>query len=381
MRNRRTLLLVAVVAVLVAAGCDAVRVSVSSAGSQGNGASFGVTLSRDANLVAFVSDASNLVSGDTNAVSDVFVRDARTNVTSLVSVATGGQPANGQSLHAAMSADGRYVAFTSYATNLVPGAPAVGVYLRDLQAGTTTLVSKKADGAVIPLNQPGRIAISSTGRFVAFLGDFKVYRYDRSAGHAALVLDALREPTSLSSNGRYLATDTIPLIGVRSIVSAVFDLTTAQVVFSGPEPENSFGIRMTPDAKYVVYAYSQDCFPSQFPTCTAGPSGARLHNLVTGEDHAVVTNLGQDADVDAVSVSDNAKRLAVAARGQVYLYDRPTGTFVLVTSATNKVDTGDASTNAAVISADGGIVGFSSLATNLVVNDTNGVEDVFTRRP
>ncbi len=378
MRNRRSLVLVAVVAVLVAAGCDVVRVSVSSAGTQGNGASFGVSLSRDASLVAFVSDASNLVPGDTNGFSDVFVRDVRTNVTSLVSVASAGQPANGQSLHAAMSADGRYLAFASYATNLVPGAPAVGLYLRDLQAGTTTLVSRKADGSIIPLNQPGRIAISSTGRFVAFLGDFKVYRYDRSAGHAVLVLDREREPTSVSSNGRYLATDALPLIGVRDFVSAVFDLTTAQVVFSGPV--NSFGMRMTPDAKFVVFAYAPNCFPS-LPTCTAGPSGARLHNLVTGEVHGVVTNLGQDADVDAVDVSDNAKRVAVAARGQVYLFDRPTGTFVLVTSATNKVDTGDAATNTAVISADGGIVGFSSLATNLVVNDTNGVEDVFTRRP
>jgi hypothetical protein len=381
MRNRRSLALVVVVAVLVAAGCDVVRVSVSSTGTQGNGTSSGVSLSRDANLVAFVSDASNLVPGDTNGFTDVFVRDARTNVVSLVSVATAGQPANGFSPYASMSADGRYVAFSSYATNLVPGAPAAGLYLRDLQAGTTTLVSKNADGSTIPLNQPGRIAISPTGRFVAFLGDFKVYRYDRSAGHAVLVLDFVREPTSISSNGRYLATDTIPLIGVRSIIAAVFDLTNAQVVFSAPQIETSFGIRMTPDAKYVVYAYSPNCFPSQFPTCTAAPSGARLHNLVTGEDHAVVTNLGEDADVDAVAVSDDAKRVAVAARGQVYLYDRPTGTFVLVTSATNKLETGDVPTNQAVITADGGIVGFSSMATNLVVNDTNGVEDVFTRRP
>ena len=87
MRSRPGLVALAVVALVVAAGCDVVRVSISSNGTQGNGPSQGVSVSGDASLVAFSSDASNLVAGDTNGVTDVFVRDTRTNATSRVSVA------------------------------------------------------------------------------------------------------------------------------------------------------------------------------------------------------------------------------------------------------------------------------------------------------
>jgi hypothetical protein len=380
MLNRRGLVAVAVVALVVAAGCDVVRVSISSNGTQGNGPSQGVSVSGDASLVAFSSDASNLVPGDTNGASDVFVRDTRTNATSMVSVASSGAHGNAASSEAVLSANGRYVAFTSFATNLVKGAPVSGIYLRDLRRNTTKLVNRAADRSAIPLIYPGRIVISATGRFVAFVGDFKVYRYDRWARSASLVLDFPRQPTGLSRDGRYLATDTIVITGVHSIVAAVFDLTTAQVVFSGPV--DSWGIRITPDAKNVVYAYAPNCFPSQFPVCTAGASGARLRNLETGEEHPVLTVLGQPyAQVTALGLSDDARRVAIATANNAYLFDRPSGAFTLVTEATNKLETGNAPTAEAAISADGTTVGFSSPASNLVANDTNGVSDAFSRRP
>ena len=96
-------------------------VSVSSAGVQGNDASFDPSISADGRYVAFESDASNLVAGDTNGYPDVFVRDRKLHRTYLVSVDSAGVQGNNDSYDPVISADGRYVAFTSAASNLVTG--------------------------------------------------------------------------------------------------------------------------------------------------------------------------------------------------------------------------------------------------------------------
>jgi quinohemoprotein amine dehydrogenase alpha subunit-like protein/WD40 repeat protein len=96
------------------------RVSVAADGSQADASSRGPALSADGNVVAFESDAKNLVSGDTNST-DVFVHDRQANTTTRVSVATDGTEGNDRSLEASISGDARYVAFHSYAKNLVEG--------------------------------------------------------------------------------------------------------------------------------------------------------------------------------------------------------------------------------------------------------------------
>ena len=83
------------------------RVSVGAGGRQGDGGSSEPALSADGRYVAFGSDASNLVAGDTNGVRDVFVRDLQAGVTRRVSTGTGGRPANGESFFPSVSADGR----------------------------------------------------------------------------------------------------------------------------------------------------------------------------------------------------------------------------------------------------------------------------------
>ena len=83
--------------------------------------SFDPAISADGRFVAFSSDATNLVPGDTNGTADVFVRDRQTGTTRRVSVGPGGAQGNGDSVDPALSADGRFVAFESDATNLVPG--------------------------------------------------------------------------------------------------------------------------------------------------------------------------------------------------------------------------------------------------------------------
>ena len=99
------------------------RVSVDSAGMQVNGSSgtYTPTLSTDGRLAAFDSNASNLVSGDTNGFSDAFVHDRQSGATERVSVATGGAQGNGYSYDPSISADGRYVAFQSWASTLAGG--------------------------------------------------------------------------------------------------------------------------------------------------------------------------------------------------------------------------------------------------------------------
>src|SRR5207244_8060019 len=96
------------------------RVSVSTGGNEGNDASQTPSISADGRYVAFFSHASNLVSGDSNGTWDVFAHDRQTGVTERVSVASDGAEANAQSLACCISADGRYVAFESDASNLVP---------------------------------------------------------------------------------------------------------------------------------------------------------------------------------------------------------------------------------------------------------------------
>ena len=95
--------------------------SVSSGGAQGNDSSFSPAISADGRFVAFDSVATNLVPGDTNGAADVFVRDRQTGTTRRVSVGPGGVQGNDVSVTPAISADGRFVAFESLATNLVPG--------------------------------------------------------------------------------------------------------------------------------------------------------------------------------------------------------------------------------------------------------------------
>src|SRR5205809_5350390 len=149
------------------------RVSVASGGTQSNDASLGSALSADGRFVAFQSDATNLVAGDTNGATDVFVYDRQTGMTERVSVASGGTQANNASSYPVLSADGRFVAFDSAATDLVAGDTngASDVFVHDRQTGTTERVSVASGGAQGNGNSGGSFAVpapSAAGRFVAF---------------------------------------------------------------------------------------------------------------------------------------------------------------------------------------------------------------------
>ena len=152
------------------------RVSVDSNGTQGNNSSNEPAISADGRYVTFLSFASNLVSGDTNNTEDIFVYDRQTNTTSRVSVDSNGTQGNKSSFQPAISADGRYVTFLSFASNLVSGdtnnAPdifvnAPDIFVYDRQTNTTSRVSVDSNGNQ-GNNSSREPAISADGRYVTF---------------------------------------------------------------------------------------------------------------------------------------------------------------------------------------------------------------------
>ncbi len=210
------------------------RVSVASDGTEGNGfaqRSFlpwagPPDLSVDGRYVAFWSDADNLVSGDTNQLDDVFVHDRQTGQTSRVSVASGGSQANGRSGWPAISADGRYVAFTSEADDLVDDDTneTWDIFVHDRQTEETRRISVDSDGIESdgPSDYP---AISADGRYIAFSSEasnlvisdtnqiWDVFLHDQERGQTERLSisfdssegDAASFSPAISGDGRYVA--------------------------------------------------------------------------------------------------------------------------------------------------------------------------------
>lgn len=283
------------------------RVSVSGTGAQGDGfSSFTLDLSPDGRYVLFDSDASNLVPGDTNGFPDVFVHDRRTRRTTRVSVSTNGQQGDHISQSPAVSADGRYVAFASYASTLVPGdTNGYGdVFLRDRRTGRTTLVSRTPSGG------PGRFGsstptISADGRFVAFHSESP----DLVPGDATELVDVFVRDRR---TGR---------------------TTLVSVSNSGAQANDHCNVAsISADGRYVVFS-------------------SRATNLVTGD-----SNAAED----------------------VFLHDRRTRTISRVSVDSSDRQANDWSGEPAV-NADGRTVAFASTASNLVPGDTNAAPDVFVR--
>src|SRR4051794_22235450 len=162
-----------------AAAEDVTLVSRDDSGAQGNGASNRPDISSDGRFVAFASSATNLVANDTNDVSDVFVRDLRpapgqeTTIERVSVSSAGGQEGNGVSLGPTISADGRYVAFVSGASNLVANDTngKWDVFVHDRQTGANTRVNVSDSGSQANETSPSFPAptISDSGRYVAFL--------------------------------------------------------------------------------------------------------------------------------------------------------------------------------------------------------------------
>ena len=242
-------------------------------------------LSGDGRFVLFESDATNLVSNDTNKISDLFVRDRQTLRTERVNVSTAGVQANRavRSL-GGISADGRFVAFSSPATNLVPGGGgSVDVFVRDRQLGKTELIS----GDHVAASNP---SISGNGRFVAFRarsgGVFNIFVHDRatkktslaSPGVAGAAANGNSDTPAISHDGDYVtfvseATNLVPGDTNRTRDIFVYDrdsgdmnrasVSTAGLQGNGP----SYAPAIAPGGYYVAYVSKATNF---VPTDTNG---------------------------------------------------------------------------------------------------------------
>lgn len=302
------------------------RVSLGTGDAEGNAGSFNPSLSADGRYVVFDSDAGNLVPGDTNNARDVFVRDLLTGTTILVSVAHDGSPADGASSLGAISADGRYVAFQSWATNLTATPDANGsedIYLRDLAAGTTVLISATPGGA--PAGFSTNAAISPDGGYVAF----------QSTTPAETLVSGLGFTDDNSVNDVFLRRVGGPMYLASAGTS---NNTSLNVIGNG--------------------ASSQ---PRLSEVGSSGPSGL----FVTFESQA--GNL-----IAAGSASPH-----------VHVYRRAMPTPTLAGTARVSVTPGGAPGNAQSISAsispDGRYVAFNSSASDLVPGDANQQQDIFLR--
>ncbi len=223
-------------------------VSVGFGGGQENGSSFAPSLSRDGRFVCFLSTSTNLVPGGSPSGAAAFVRDRSSGTTQLVSLNPQGQlPADAAVLSARISADGSCVAFTSASPHFIHNDMngAIDVFVRDIAVATTERVSVSSQGAEGNADADTRIAISADGRFVAFaslasnlvpndvLGVLDVFVRDRQAGttdrasvsdaDASVGGDSSSSGPSISADGRLVAFAS----GAGNLVAGVQPLTTS----------------------------------------------------------------------------------------------------------------------------------------------------------
>ena len=401
------------------------RVSVSSTEAQGNDVSRDPAISADGRYVAFGSDASNLVPGDTNATRDVFVRDRKLGTTRRVSVSSGETQGNSVSFGLpVISPDGRYVAFGSDASNLVPGDTnrSADVFVRDRKLGTTRRVSVSSTEA--QGNGPvsfGPAAISSAGRYVAFGSDASnlvpgdtngsadVFVRDRKLGTTRRVSVSRAEAQGtngsfgpvISARGRYVAftstaSNLVPGDTNDSLDVFVRDRelgTTRRVSVSSTGAQgdsDSFGPAISAAGRYV--AFSSDA-SNLVPGDTNGAQDVFVRDRDLGTSHLVsVSSTGAqgnsvtfDPAISAagryVAFSSDASNLVpgdTEGTVDVFVRDRDLGTTRRVSVSSTGAQGNRISFEPAISSA-GRYVAFSSAASNLVPGDTNDSLDVFVR--
>ena len=318
--------------------------------------------------VVFTSASSKLVPGDTNGRRDVFVRDLATGTTTLVSTGLNGLPANNDSDDASISADGRYVAFGSLASNLVAGDTNSfsDVFLRDLETGTTTRLSVPPGGGQAnghsALGSPAMI--SANGRFVAFSSiaqnlapgkpDFtrEVYVADREAG------TVVRASVPQGGGWENGASDAASVSndGVVAFQSAASNL----VANDGNGARDVF-LRDTSAGTTLLVSHA--------PTgeTANGASSAGLPGITPDGAHVVFTSAASNLVSDDTNLA-----------GDVFLYDRASDAFTLVSTGDGGSPAKGTSTDPSV-SDDGRWVAFASFAANLVPGDLDGTTDIFVR--
>ena len=344
------------------------RVSVDSSGAEGNGACWWSWISGDRRIVVFESASTNLVASDTNGKNDIFAHDRTTGVTECVSVGRNGVPGNGGGgaligvAPPSISADGRYVVFASDSTNLIVGRKCSPgqLYVRDRTLGTTEMVSVDSAGTEGD-NYSTFGTISADGRYVAFeswsanlvAGDtnqmMDVFLRDCTAGTTELLsVDAAGTPGDGDSGFPHLSADG---------TTVAFSSEATNLV---PNDTNGWS-----DAFVCTLA------TRTLERISVDPSGGE------GNWHSGSSSISADGGFVAMnSLASNLVPGDTNGVVDVFVRDRSAGVTERA-SVDSSGGEGDSLSLHPSISSDGRYVAFSSLATNLVANDTNSARDVF----
>ena len=407
-----------------------VRVSQNLAGTGGgNASSFLGQVSTNGQFVLFESGANNLAAVETNWNWDIYVRNVPAGTNILVSMATNGGPANSSSSDAVMTPDGRYVAFVSAASNLIPGDNngLADVFVRDLVAGTTTLASVGAKGSGTTMAAP---LITPDGQYVAFFStatgmvasaaaatNGAIYVRDRTGGtttwasrDAATMLQAAFGAAALTNNaayrprlnddGRFVAfmagatgVSGGAVILVYDQLSSTTTLVTTNALGSltpGTSVglvDNRFGPEMTPDGRFIAYA-------SREPAAGGTNSSVHVWDSLANADWAVSTNgsgvppntisytpvlSGNGGFVAFLSNATNLVANPVSAGFHLYLGNLQSGALQLVDVDTNGTGSTDLGNTYPSLSTDGRVVTFSAPDGSLVYGDWNNAVDMFAR--
>jgi Tol biopolymer transport system component len=400
-------------------------------GAKANGSSDTPAISADGRFVAFHSVASNLDPADSDTTGDVFVRDVQANTITLVSRAGGadGAKGNGNSSDATISADGRFVAFESSSTTLGGGTTASDVYVRDLQANTTTLVDRAsgADGA--PANAfSSNAAISGNGRFVAFSSlasnlspdtgadNTNVFVRDlqtntttlvsRASGANGAAGDSFSQEAGISADGRFIVftsfagnLDPADTTGDEDIFVRDRQTNTTTLVSraGGANGAKSNGLNDEPaisaDGRSVaffstatnldpadtdttgdIYVRDLQAGTTTLVSRAGGAAGAKANQVsitpaMSGDGRYVTFNsFANNLDPDAV----------LPGTSEIYVRDLQQNNTTLVSRAAGAAGaTADGARP--VISTDGRFVAFDSHATNLSPDDPDRTLDVYRR--
>jgi Tol biopolymer transport system component len=297
-------------------------VSKSSSGTPGNMGGIGPSLSADGRLIAFISDSSNLVAGDSNGERDVFVRDLKTGRTRRVSVTSKGGQADDLSADASLSGDGRFVAFSSYASNLVP---------HDTNGGRDIFVHGRSTG------KTSRVDVSSSG--------------DQAHGSS--------ESPSISANGRFVA----------------FVSTASNLVRHDTNDAADVFLRDRKTGRTRLVSIGRHGKPAGSSGCDAGVGPHSCRRWTTSP---AISTRGRFVAFD--SAAPNLVRHDKNHHRDVFVRDMKTGKTRIVSVGAGGRQGNGLSEGSAIATA-GRFVAFESDASNLVAGDTNDHHDVFRRGP
>jgi len=346
--------------------CGIERISVDDFGVEGDGASTQASITPDGRYVVFASAATNLVPGDTNGVVDIFVSDLRAHTIERVNLGPGGVECNASSAYPVLSDDGRFVAFHTAASNLVPGDVnnALDVFVRDRVTGVIERISDGPGG--VQGDGPSFGATFAGGsRYVLFVSwatnlvplDTNAVRdvffHDRALGTLECV--------SIASTGA----EGDDMSGSGALSSfATFD---GRYVFFGSMATNL----VAGDTNASMDAFVRDRWAATTTLLVSGPGGGVPNGWT---DLGMVTSDGRFATFS--STADNLVLGDTNGLGDAFVLDRSNGSVDRVNVSSSGVQSTEGA-GPPVLSADGRFAVFTSSAADLVLNDSNGKRDVF----